>query len=67
MWQQMQSYRQQEGAAALQNFSLNILGEVLGDFAVPGEQSCCVAGLLILFMTVRAALHATCYALNVWQ
>jgi len=36
MWEQITAYRDREGADALQNFKLNILGEVLGDFTVPG-------------------------------
>lgn len=37
MWEQIRSYREQQGAAALEHFKLNILGDVLGDFEVPGE------------------------------
>lgn len=37
MWEQITAYRDREGADALQNFKLNILGEVLGDFTVPGD------------------------------
>jgi DNA-binding ferritin-like protein (Dps family) len=40
MWEQIGSYRKKEGAAALSNFRLNILGEVVEYFAVPGEGSC---------------------------
>jgi DNA-binding ferritin-like protein (Dps family) len=36
MWEQIGSYRKKEGAAALSNFRLNILGEVVEYFAVPG-------------------------------
>lgn len=39
MWEQIAAYREREGAAALQNFRLNILGDVMGDFAVPGNNS----------------------------
>jgi hypothetical protein len=42
MWEQIGSYRKKEGAAALSNFRLNILGEVVEYFAVPGEP--CVVG-----------------------
>jgi hypothetical protein len=38
MWEQIGSYRKKEGAAALSNFRLNILGEVVEYFAVPGKQ-----------------------------
>lgn len=38
MWEQIGSYRKKEGAAALSNFRLNILGEVVEYFAVPGRQ-----------------------------
>lgn len=37
MWEQIGSYRKREGAAALSNFRLNILGEVVEYFAVPRE------------------------------
>jgi hypothetical protein len=37
MWEQIGSYRKKEGAEALSNFRLNILGEVVEYFAVPGE------------------------------
>lgn len=36
MWEQIHAYRDREGPDALQHFRLNILGEVLGDFALPG-------------------------------
>jgi len=36
MWEQIGGYRKKEGAAALSNFRLNILGEVVEYFAVPG-------------------------------
>jgi hypothetical protein len=38
MWEQIGSYRKKEGAATLSNFRLNILGEVVEYFAVPGKQ-----------------------------
>jgi hypothetical protein len=37
MWEQIRAYKEQQGAAALEHFKLNILGDVLGDFEVPGE------------------------------
>jgi hypothetical protein len=37
MWELIRSYQQREGADALQHFKLNILGDVMGGFAVPGE------------------------------
>jgi hypothetical protein len=37
MWEQIGSYRKKEGAEALSNFRLNILGEVVEYFAVPGK------------------------------
>lgn len=37
MWEQIGSYRKKEGAAALSNFRLNILGEVVEYFAVPAD------------------------------
>jgi DNA-binding ferritin-like protein (Dps family) len=39
MWEQIGSYRKKEGAAALSNFRMNILGEVVEYFAVPGKQT----------------------------
>jgi hypothetical protein len=36
MWEQIRAYRDREGSDAVQHFKLNILGEVLGDFHVPG-------------------------------
>lgn len=37
MWEQISSYRKAEGADALKNFRLNILGESVEFFAVPSE------------------------------
>lgn len=39
MWEQIGSYRKKEGAAALSNFRLNILGEVVEYFAVPRKDA----------------------------
>jgi hypothetical protein len=36
MWEQIRSYKQQQGAAALKNFKLNILGQIMDNFTVPG-------------------------------
>ena len=49
MWELIRSYQQREGPDALQHFKLNILGDVMGDFVVPGEAAgacrvlCCAA------------------------
>lgn len=37
MWEQISDYRKAEGADALKNFRLNILGESVEFFAVPSE------------------------------
>jgi hypothetical protein len=37
MWEQIRSYKQQQGAAALTNFKLKILGQIMDNFTVPGE------------------------------
>lgn len=39
MWEQIRSYREQQGPAALRHFKLNILGEVVADFSLPGESA----------------------------
>jgi hypothetical protein len=44
MWEQISAYRKKEGADALKNFRLNILGEAVEAFTVPSE--CCVAVLV---------------------
>jgi hypothetical protein len=36
MWEQIRGYKQQQGAAALKNFTLNILGQIMDSFTVPG-------------------------------
>jgi hypothetical protein len=43
MWEQISAYRKKEGADALKNFRLNILGEAVEAFTVPSE--CCAAVL----------------------
>lgn len=37
MWEQISGYRKKEGADALKNFRLNILGEAVEAFTVPSE------------------------------
>ncbi|WIA10164.1 hypothetical protein OEZ85_010368 [Tetradesmus obliquus] len=37
MWEQIRSYKQQQGAAALANFKLNILGQIMDNFTVPDD------------------------------
>lgn len=39
MWEQISSYQQQQGSVTLQKFKLNILGEVVQDFSIPGKQA----------------------------
>lgn len=42
MWEQIRSYKQQQGAAALANFKLNILGQIMDNFTVPGQRLCSI-------------------------
>eukprot|EP00878_Enallax_costatus_P044346 GHUV01052872.1.p1 GENE.GHUV01052872.1~~GHUV01052872.1.p1 ORF type:complete len:129 (-),score=20.67 GHUV01052872.1:243-629(-) len=53
MWDQIRSYREQHGPDALRNFKLNILGEVMQDFFVPGEPGLEAIGALVLCQTLH--------------